>query len=190
MNIKLHDPGANITDANEALAILKAGNKRFINNESYRYNYKEQREKTAKSQKPFAIIITCADSRTCPEIIFDQGIGNIFVCRNAGNVVDDDAMGSCEFAHVVLGAQLVVILGHTECGAVFNAFDKTSGLPDKLQGVLDGIAKTIGDSIDKQAATTDNIKEMVRRFKINPVFEKALIKGAEYDISTGVVTWH
>ena len=190
MSIKLHDPSTNITDANEALALLKAGNERFLNNESYRYDYKEMREKTAKSQKPFAIIVTCADSRTCPEIIFDQGIGNIFVCRNAGNVADDDAMGSCEFAHAALGAQLVVVLGHTECGAVFNAFDGTSGLPDKLQNVLNGIAKTVGASADKAGATTDNVKEMVRRFKDNPVFEKAKVVGAEYDIATGVVTWH
>ena len=188
--MKLHDPSVAITDANEALAILKEGNQRFISNESYRFDYKAMREKTAKSQKPFAIIVTCADSRTCPEIIFDQGIGNIFVCRNAGNVADDDAMGSCEFAHAALGAQLVVVLGHTECGAVYNAFDKTSGLPEKLQNVLNGIGSHLGGAADKAGATTDNVKEMVRRFKSNPVFEKAKVVGAEYDIATGVVTWH
>ena len=187
---KVHDPSVAIKDADEALALLKAGNERFTNNELYQYNFKEMREKTAKAQKPFAIIVTCADSRTCPEIIFDQGIGNVFVCRNAGNVVDDDAMGSCEFAHAALGAQLVVVLGHTECGAVFNAFDKTSGLPDKLQGVLYGIADYIQHSADKTEAITDNVKANIDKFKKNPVFKDAKILGAEYDIATGVVTWH
>ena len=188
--MKLHDPSVAITCADEALELLKEGNQRFLSNEPYKYDYKEMRAKTAEAQKPFAIIVTCADSRTCPEIIFDQGIGNIFVCRNAGNVADDDAMGSCEFAHAALGAQLVVVLGHTECGAVHKAFDKTSGLPEKLQNVLNGIAKTVGASTDKAGATTDNVIEMVSRFKANPVFEKAKVVGAEYDIATGVVTWH
>jgi len=188
---EIHDPAVKVTDANEALALLKAGNQRYVSGNYHSYDFTALREglSNGKGQRPFAVVVTCADSRVCPEIIFDQGIGDIFVCRNAGNIVDDGVMGSCEFGHVALGAPLVVVLGHAECGAVSNAFDGTTGLPDALQGVLAGISKTIAGSPDKPAATTCNVNEMVNRFKNNPAFANAVVLGAEYNLATGIVTW-
>ncbi len=110
--------------ADEALSRLKAGNERFAQSKvSAGQPVAERRAATAQTQHPFAIIVGCADSRTAPEIIFDQGIGDLFVVRTAGNLVDDYALGSIEYAVEHLGSRLIVVLGHERCGAVTAALE-------------------------------------------------------------------
>jgi carbonic anhydrase len=189
--MKLHDPAVKEIDASVALNYLKEGNKRFVEgNLAPRNDYKAYLDKTGKQQSPFAAILTCSDSRTCPEIFFDQKIGDIFVLRNAGNIATSTEIGSLEFAVSVLKTILVVVVGHTMCGAVHNAFDKTSSLPTALQGILDSIGKNIKGTANKDEATTQNVKATVAKLKANDVINKAMIIGAEYDLATGVVSWH
>ena len=113
------DHAAASVSADAALARLQEGNARFVANPvSSSKPTAAKRAETAASQHPFAIILACADSRVAPEIIFDQNIGDIFVIRNAGNLVDDHVQGSIEYAVEHLGTRLVVVLGHEHCGAV------------------------------------------------------------------------
>src|SRR5687767_5637547 len=102
----------------QALEILKDGNKRFVNNLKVNRNLLEQVNNTRDGQWPFAVILSCIDSRTSAELIFDQGLGDVFSIRIAGNVVNDDILGSMEFACKVAGSKFIVVLGHSKCGAV------------------------------------------------------------------------
>ena len=191
--MNLHAPDVAVTDANQALTYLKEGNKRFVDDATMpRNTNKQDVATTAGGQKPFAAILTCADSRVSPEIYFDQKIGDIFVVRNAGNYADLEALGSIEFATKHLGAPLVVVVGHSSCGAVFTSYDKVTGLSDNLQTVLDNIRVNISDCSTKEAAVTANVKAQVETLKNNPVIKEinATVVGAEYDIATGVVTFH
>jgi carbonic anhydrase len=107
----------------QALQILKEGNKRFVNNLKVNRNLLEQVNETRDGQWPFAIVLSCIDSRTSAELIFDQGLGDIFSVRIAGNIVNEDILGSMEFACKVAGSKFIVVLGHTKCGAVKGACD-------------------------------------------------------------------
>ena len=102
----------------DAIEVLKAGNKRFVNNLKAHRNLLEQVNETADSQHPFAVILSCMDSRTSVELIFDQGLGDIFSIRIAGNILNDDILGSLEFATAIAGSKVIVVLGHTKCGAI------------------------------------------------------------------------
>src|SRR5437762_13022777 len=120
----------------DALSRLKAGNERFANSkESASKPGAARRAETAQSQHPFAIIVGCADSRTAPEIIFDQSIGDLFVIRTAGSLVDDYALGSIEYAVEHLGTRLIVVLGHERCGAVTAAL-ATNSAPGHIQALV------------------------------------------------------
>ena len=117
----------------DALARLKAGNQRFVAGKlQHPHQDSKRRAELAKGQQPFAIVLGCADSRTSPEVLFDQGLGDLFVVRVAGNVLDDHALASIEYAVEHLGAQLIVVLGHQRCGAVQAAKDtvRATGLRD------------------------------------------------------------
>jgi len=183
---------APITDPKVALEALKAGNKRFVDSSPSVKNDTADRKETVDTQKPYAIILTCADSRCSPEIFFDTKIGDLFVLRNAGNFATDVELGSMEFATAVLGAPLVVVIGHSSCGAVNAAFDKPAGLPEKLQGVINNIAPGIAGTPDKLAATKANTETVVKNVKANPIIQKqdTLVVGAYYDFATGVVTFY
>jgi carbonic anhydrase len=104
-----------------ALDILKEGNKRFLNNLKINRNLLQQANETSDGQHPFAIILSCIDSRTSAELIFDQGLGDVFSVRIAGNVINEDILGSMEFACKVAGSKIIVVLGHTNCGAIKGA---------------------------------------------------------------------
>lgn len=130
-----------------ALAALKAGNERFVAGGSFSRDYAAQAQQTSKGQYPFAAVLSCLDSRVPPEIVFDQGIGDMFVGRVAGNVVTDDLVGSFEFATKVAGAKLLVVMGHTHCGAIKAACDDVK--LDNLTGLLEKIKPAI-------AAVPDN----------------------------------
>src|SRR5690242_17494771 len=107
----------------QGVELLKEGNKRFVNNLKLNRNLLQQVNETTESQHPFAVIISCMDSRTSAELIFDQGLGDIFSIRIAGNVVNDDIVGSMEYACNVVGSKLIVVLGHSRCGAIAGAID-------------------------------------------------------------------
>ena len=185
------DPAVKVTSPDEALRLLKDGNARFVANNLVPTDYKEALDKTASQQSPFASVLTCADSRCSPEIYFDQGIGNIFVVRNAGNFADREAIGSFQFAAAVLKSQIIVVVGHSSCGAVNNAHMGTSGLPAELQGILDDIRPIIKDIDTKENAVAVNTRAQVDTLKNNPAIKEAGIPvyGAHYDIATGVVSW-
>jgi len=141
-----------------ALQFLKEGNHRFVNNLKFNRNLLEQVNETREGQWPFAVILSCIDSRTSAELIFDQGLGDIFSIRIAGNVVNEDILGSMEFACKVAGSKLIVVLGHSKCGAIKGA---CSGVQ---MGNLTGLLKKIQPSVDKvkgQSHTSDEDPQLV-----------------------------
>ena len=171
-----------------ALEMLMEGNWRFVTNELMpRDTNLTDRWINATGQWPFAAIVTCADSRVSPELYFDQKAGDLFVVRNAGNIADSTALGSLEFAVEFLGAPLVVVVGHTECGAVINAHAGAQGLADNLQGVLDHVNTNIADSACADSAKVDNVHSVVEQIRANPVIERtgAVVVGAIFDIASG-----
>jgi carbonic anhydrase len=127
-----------------ALEDLKEGNVRFVNNIKADRNLLEQVKETGAGQYPFATILSCIDSRVSAELIFDQGLGDIFSIRIAGNILNDDILGSMEFACKVAGSKLIVVLGHSRCGAVNGAIDQVdlgnlTGLLDKIKPAIDAV---------------------------------------------------
>jgi carbonic anhydrase len=190
----------------KALEILKEGNKRFVSNKLRKRDLMAQVKKTSKGQFPFAAIVSCLDSRTQPEYVFDQGIGDIFVARVAGNFVNDDILGSLEFATKLAGAKLIVILGHTECGAVRGACDKAQLglLTATLANINPAVEAVQGDYKPRtsqnekfvQAVTEKNVKLTMQKLRTRSVVLRELIDkgeiglmGAMYDVSTGKVTF-
>ena len=140
----------NAITPNMALDLLKEGNKRFINNLKINRNLLQQANDTSDGQHPFAVILSCIDSRTSAELIFDQGLGDIFSVRIAGNIVNDDILGSMEFGCKVAGAKIIVVLGHTKCGAIKGACDNVT------LGNLTGLIAKIKPAVDQEITTTDN----------------------------------
>src|SRR5262249_17518494 len=131
----------------EALARLKAGNHRLVTGASLHRDYPAQIRATSAGQYPFAIVLSCLDSRAGPQIIFDQGVGDVFVARVAGNYCPVDLLGSMEFGAKVAGAKLIVVLGHTECGAIKGACDNVElGNLTTVIHALQPAVKDVGDS--------------------------------------------
>ena len=189
---EVHSPDVAVTDSQIALNYLKAGNYRFVHDTTMpRNTNKIDRDLTKDSQKPFAAILTCADSRLAPEIFFDQKIGDIFVLRNAGNVADFSVIGSLEFAAGALGVPLVVVVGHTRCLAVYSACSGRKDFFPGLQALLDGISENLGNMADEEQAAIDNTHGQVEKIKANAVIREsgAVVVGASYDIATGKVTF-
>ncbi|MEY3874396.1 MAG: hypothetical protein RL363_1117 [Bacteroidota bacterium] len=133
-----------------ALELLKDGNKRFVNNLKINRNLLQQANETSDGQHPFAVILSCIDSRTSAELIFDQGLGDIFSVRIAGNIVNEDILGSMEFGCKVAGAKIIVVLGHTKCGAVKGACD------DVKLGNLTGLISKIKPAVEQEMTTKEN----------------------------------
>ena len=133
-----------------ALNLLKDGNKRFVNNLKINRNLLQQANDTSDGQHPFAVILSCIDSRTSAELIFDQGLGDIFSARIAGNIVNEDILGSMEFGCKVAGAKIIVVLGHTKCGAVKGACDNVA------LGNLTGLIEKIKPAVNQETTTTEN----------------------------------
>jgi carbonic anhydrase len=192
-------PQAAQPSAAEAWQRLKAGNARFVADKVVTRKYAERRAETAKGQHPFAVVLTCADSRTCPELIFDQGLGDIFVLRVAGNVADPVLIGSIEYALQHFHTPLIVVLGHTRCGAVKAAMDGT-----RLEGNLRELVQRVhvGEDLpkNKAAALAQAIRanalyqaaEMTRRSEVIRDFvkqERARIVTGIYDLKSGLIQW-
>lgn len=191
-----HGPGLS---PGAALSRLHSGNVRFTSAASvHPHQTSSRRAELAGGQKPFAVIVGCSDSRTAPEVVFDQGLGDLFVVRTAGNVADDVALGSIEYAVEHLGSTLIVVLGHEKCGAVKAALDG-----GKLPGHLPAIGKFIrpavmqtagsaGDPLDN--AVRANARLVAQRISAaNPVLKPMVASGkirvvaARYDLDSGRV---
>ncbi len=188
-----------------ALQLLKEGNKRFLKNESIERDYHYQIAQTSEGQFPFAVILSCIDSRIPTEIIFDKGIGDLFNARIAGNVVNEDILGSMEFACKIAGAKLILVLGHTSCGAVQGACDKAelgnlTGLLHKVMPAVEATPDTGGSdrsSANKSfvdAVALKNVELTIEQIKENSAVLKELldegvigIAGAMYRIDSGEV---
>ena len=188
---RIHNPGEQIDDWQSALRFLEDGNKRYFENRSLKRDTNaEDRATFNEGQNPFAAILTCSDSRVSPEFYFDQKPGSIFVIRNAGNIADTTALGSLEFAVEHLKAPLVVVVGHSACGAVAGSFGGGE-FSDNLQSILDAIKPAIEHSENVEDAILANISYAAERIKLNPVVMNmgAMVIGAHYDIETGDVVF-
>jgi carbonic anhydrase len=133
-----------------ALELLKDGNKRFVNNLKVNRNLLQQANETSDGQHPFAVILSCIDSRTSAELIFDQGLGDVFSVRIAGNIINEDILGSMEFGCKVAGSKIIVVLGHTKCGAVKGACDHVE------MGNLTALLSKIRPAVDDEETITQN----------------------------------
>ncbi|MDE5756103.1 MAG: carbonic anhydrase [Clostridia bacterium] len=173
--------------ASDALEKLEAGNLSYLNLEIGSGDIsREKRIQTSKEgQKPYAVIITCSDSRVIPESIFSAGIGELFVVRVAGNVIDNYQLGSIEYAIEHLGCRLVVVLGHTQCGAVSAATHKNKGY---ISYITDEIKQAIGEETDPIKACILNIERSVAKIqKSLDTVDGLQIIGALYHTDSGVV---
>lgn len=192
----------------KALQFLKEGNLRFQNNLKANRNLLEQVNDTSEGQFPFATILSCIDSRVSAELVFDQGLGDIFSVRIAGNFVNEDILGSMEFASKLAGTKLIVVLGHTSCGAIKGACDDAklgnlTGMLAKIKPAVESISepKDEGqrnsknlDFVDAVAEknvtlTIDNIRNMSPILKEMEDNNEIDIVGAMYDINTGAVSF-
>ena len=174
--------------AEEALELLIEGNKQFVATGLDNGNYtSERRIDTAENgQHPYAVIISCSDSRVIPEAIFSAGIGDIFVIRTAGNTIDNGTLGSIEYAVEHLGCNLVVVLGHTGCGAVTAALHDHKGM--KVQAILDKIVKAAGNETDPVKVCELNVLQSVREISDDLIMDEGVsVKAAIYDLHEGTV---
>ena len=188
-----------------ALDILKEGNKRFVNDQKTHRNLNEQVGATSTGQFPFAVILSCIDSRVPAELVFDQGIGDVFSIRIAGNFINDDILGSMEFACKLAGSKLVVVLGHSSCGAVKGACDhaELGNLTQMLQHIAPAVdsVKETGDRSSKnkefvQKVSDKNVELALANIKEkSPVLNELInskeigLVGAMYSVETGEVTF-
>src|SRR5437588_10132304 len=184
--------------ADAALAKLKEGNARFSSSKvSQGKPTAAKRAETAQAQHPFAIVLGCADSRTAPEIVFDQNIGDLFVVRTAGNLVDEHALGSIEYAVDHLGARLIVVLGHTRCGAVTAALASDTA-PGHVQSLVRDIQPAVKAAKGKDGNVTDiaiadNARLMAAKIRneasLGEFAKEVHIISGVYDLDTGKVEW-
>lgn len=190
-----------------AINMLREGNHRFVNNQSLQRDLLLQVKETATGQYPFAAVVSCIDSRIPTEVIFDQGIGDIFNARVAGNFVNPDILGSLEFACKLAGSKVIVVMGHTSCGAVKGAVDKAqlgnlTQMLDKIMPAVDAISTEPGEVRNSSnlnfvnAVSKKNVEMTVAQIKKDsPVLAEMQssgdidIVGAMYDVKTGKVTF-
>jgi carbonic anhydrase len=188
----------------KALELLRDGNKRFVSNLKVNRNLLQQANETSDGQHPFAVILSCIDSRTSAELIFDQGLGDVFSVRIAGNILNEDILGSMEFGCKVAGSKIIVVLGHTKCGAVKGACDHVemgnlTALLTKIRPAVDD-ENTVKENrnssnsefVEKVSAI--NIKRTVKAIiERSPILKEMIesgqlgIVGGNHDITTGEV---
>jgi carbonic anhydrase len=193
----------------KALAFLKEGNQRFMHNLKANRNLLQQANETRDGQWPFAVILSCIDSRTSAELIFDQGLGDVFSIRIAGNVVNTDIIGSLEFACKVAGSKLIVVLGHTSCGAIKGACDhvEMGNLTELLskiqpavyqeQTVLDKDQRTSKNKDFVESVASLNVKNSVKSIlSRSPILADMVEKGeigiigGKHHLNTGMVEFY
>ena len=190
-----------------ALELLKKGNDRFVKNLKINRNLLQQASETSDGQHPFAVILSCIDSRTSAELIFDQGLGDIFSVRIAGNIINEDILGSMEFGCKVAGSKIIVVLGHTKCGAVKGACDHVemghlTGLLSKIKPAVDEETDTIENRNSNNADFVENVAALNVNHSVQSIMERSpIIKeliengqigivGGMHDISTGEVVFY
>lgn len=193
--------------AGAALQMLKDGNKRFINNTSYNRNLLQMLQDNKEAQQPFAVVLSCMDSRAPAELIFDLGIGEIFSIRVAGNVISENVLGSLEYAVEVTGSRLIVVLGHTSCGAVKGACDavQTGNLASLVEQIYPVIAQEQTITSERHSGNTEFVDKVAamnvhhsidRMLKQSHIIKEhhenkgVMIVPAMYDIATGNVRFH
>lgn len=190
-----------------ALQILREGNERFLNNLKVNRNLLQQVNDTRDGQFPFAVVLSCIDSRTSAELVFDQGLGDIFSVRIAGNVVNEDILGSMEFGCKVAGAKIIVVLGHSKCGAIKGACDQVE------MGNLTTLLKKIEPAINEEDSTktnrnssnssfVENVADLNVHLNVQKIVEESkilrdmvdndeiAIVGAMYDVAIGKVKFY
>jgi carbonic anhydrase len=182
----------------KVLKILKKGNKRFVKNLSLNRDLLKEAKSTSESQSPIAVVLSCLDSRSSAEVIFDQGIGDVFSARVAGNIVNDDILGSMEFACYLSTAKVIVVLGHTNCGAVHGACDGAklghlTNLLEKIKVAVDLVKKPKNpddrnsgnlEFVDK--VTIENVKLTMENIRKNSTILAKLEKYGEIMIVGGI----
>ena len=191
-----------VTNADEALQRLMEGNERYVANKSTDLNESQSRRaELAQGQNPFATVFSCVDSRVPPELVFDRGLGDLFVIRTAGHVIDNAVLGSLEFGVAELKIPLLMVLGHEKCGAVkatVEAVEKNATAEAEINWLVDGIRPAVeqvkaqsGDLLDN--AVKANVTLTVERLKGSAILAEALEKselrivGGRYDLDTGMV---
>ncbi len=191
----------------KAIEILQEGNKRFVSNLKAHRNLLQQVNETSDSQHPFAVILSCIDSRTSAELIFDQGLGDIFSIRIAGNIINEDILGSMEFCCKIAGAKVIVVLGHTKCGAIKGACDHVemgniTSLLTKIRPALDDESSVQQNRNSNnvefvEKVSTINVKRTVKGIlERSPILKEMVengeigIIGGTHDISTGDVNFY
>jgi carbonic anhydrase len=193
----------------KSLQFLKEGNLRFQNNLKANRNLLEQVNDTSDGQFPFATILSCIDSRVSAELVFDQGLGDIFSIRIAGNFVNEDILGSMEFACKLAGTKLIVVLGHTSCGAVKGACDDAklgnlTGMLNKIKPAVNAVTQPEDASLrnSKNSEFVDNVSAKNVQLTIDRIIKESevlaemqnkgeiMIVGAMYDINTGEVVFY
>ena len=189
----------------QAFDILKDGNRRFVNNLRVNRNLLQQVNETSEGQYPFAIVLSCIDSRTSAELVFDQGLGDIFSVRIAGNVLNEDILGSMEFACHVAGSKLIVVLGHTRCGAVKGACSHVelghlTGLLGKIGPAIHDVESAAGrhlapDAFVEQVAVENTRHQMRAILDRSAILQRLFnegrigLVGGVYAVESGEVTF-
>ena len=184
----------NVVSPDEALKLLMAGNARYVDGVARRHDFKAEREPLTRGQNPYAAILGCADSRIAPEYAFDAGRGDLFVCRVAGNIANDDMLASLEYAVTELGTKLILVLGHDACGAVsatIKSLQDKITLPGHLPSLVQAIAPAVEAAKSMQGNLLDNaIKQNVLRTAASlrndvPVISR-LVGGGKLRIAGGI----
>lgn len=179
-----------------AVEMLKQGNRRFVEKKMYDRDFSEQVAVTSKGQYPFAVVLSCIDSRVPAEVVFDQGIGDIFSCRVAGNIVNEDVLGSMEFACKLAGSKAVVVLGHTKCGAVKGACDDAemgnlTALLKKIKPAVEAEKTETGVRNSANAAFVDKVADLNVRMVMNQIKKEspvlnAMVESREIELVGGM----
>ena len=188
----------------QGVQLLKEGNQTLVNNFKFNRNLLQQVNERSDGQHPFAVILSCIDSRTSAELIFDQGLGDIFSVRIAGNVLNEDILGSMEFSCKIAGAKVIVVLGHTRCGAVKGACDHVkmgnlTTLLDKIEPAVKAETSTSSDRTSKNLEFVDKVAKINVELTIKQIMDRSEILrkmideneidivGGMYEVETGVV---
>ena len=191
----------------KAIELLREGNKRFVNNLKVNRNLLQQVNETSAGQYPLAVVLSCIDSRTSAELIFDQGLGDIFSVRVAGNIINEDILGSMEFACKVAGAKALVVLGHSKCGAVKGACDHVemgnlTNLLAKLQPAVYAEKTVTDDRTSANDVFVEKVATLNVIMAMHQIHEKSTILndmisrgeialiGGMYDVETGIVDFY
>ncbi len=185
---------------NKAIEMLKEGNQRFLNNNAIKRDLHAQVRETSGGQNPYAVVLSCIDSRVPVELTFDQGIGDVFSARVAGNIINEDILGSIEYACGVAGSKAILVLGHTKCGAVTSAckgveVGNITALLSKIKPAISEVQERTG-VVDVEEVTKSNVRQSIIEMRSKSTMLSGLEKegsikivGAVYHVEDGRVTF-